>query len=538
MEQLEFDANWAGLEHDVHWHISLGWSLTDAGYIDEARAHYHQALELDANAWPACEALAHCARRRKQPADAVRWAKEAIEKLPNCLSEYLATLWSFVGLWLLDMDDLDGAYDAAMHCSADERVSFRAQSLLLMVHWKRGEFGKIVALAERLHDHEPSNREHNALVRLIYINPAVMGLLGPCYRVCGSPRWMSRAVHDARHVMESSDKVYTKAADVEWSHFLGLFYYTCCGLEDEAVRLFKLFLKTLFQEGPEAQKEFGSDYHDTVNVMSVIYYNAAVRSFNETGKTDSVSAAKLKDVAVAVSTGNGPGYDGFDVFVQDYPAMLWGRWLQEYEKADEATWRKCFRVRMLEHLNKLDDDDPSNDTKGLTQLAMTLLHAGDRTNAGAALAVLLKSLEDGQRRSGPQNESAAISSSQSPSVSTIAVGPEPSTLSEGLQGLRLHLDAAGTVFSCDGCMTDIPEAKVLYFCEICNCVNWCDACFEAFQDPEQRASRGLYECDPKHSFYRAWPIPEEARYRAAQSFENGVVLRKAWLEQLRNEWWE
>ena len=61
---------------------------------------------------------------------------------------------------------------------------------------------------------------------------------------------------------------------------------------------------------------------------------------------------------------------------------------------DTLDWKKCFRSRLLEQMNGLDDDDPTNDTVACKSLAISLFQAGDKRNAASIIATLFKTLED------------------------------------------------------------------------------------------------------------------------------------------------
>jgi hypothetical protein len=84
----------------------------------------------------------------------------------------------------------------------------------------------------------------------------------------------------------------------------------------------------------------------------------------------------------------------FTLYTLGYPSLLYGRWLRKYEHAEPVVWRKCFRARILEQMNGLDDDDQTNDTAACQKLAMSLFQAADRKRAGAIIAVLYKTLEE------------------------------------------------------------------------------------------------------------------------------------------------
>lgn len=102
---------------------------------------------------------------------------------------------------------------------------------------------------------------------------------------------------------------------------------------------------------------------------------------------------KLKQLASTTSVDHEENGDGFALYTYGYPSLLYGRWLRDYAKSPPAVWRKCFRARILEQMNGLSDDDPTNDTAACSELAVSLFQAGDRKNAGLILAVLFGTLK-------------------------------------------------------------------------------------------------------------------------------------------------
>lgn len=105
------------------------------------------------------------------------------------------------------------------------------------------------------------------------------------------------------------------------------------------------------------------------------------------------AVTKLKQLASTTAVDHDGDGDIFALYTPGYPSLLYGRWLRDYEKAPLAVWRKCFRARILELMNGLDDNDPTNDTAACQKLAISLLQAGDRKNAGLILAVIFGTLE-------------------------------------------------------------------------------------------------------------------------------------------------
>lgn len=123
--------------------------------------------------------------------------------------------------------------------------------------------------------------------------------------------------------------------------------------------------------------------------------------------------AKLKQFASATTFIPGSSEDVFALYTSGYPSLLYGRWLREYENAEPDVWRKCFRARILEQMNGLDDDDPTNDTATCSNVAMSLFQAGDEKRAGAIISVLYKTLEEYMAQKRAQREAATAAEAES-----------------------------------------------------------------------------------------------------------------------------
>lgn len=202
---------------------------------------------------------------------------------------------------------------------------------------------------------------------------------------------------------------------------------------------------------------------------------------------------KLKQLASTTSVDPDGDGDIFAFYTPGYPSLLYGRWLRDYEKAPPAVWRKCFRARILELMNGLDDDDPTNDTAACQKLAISLFQAGDRKNAGLILAVLFGTLEEyiagkSQQRDAEQkieekkthalreidaiqNETRTPYANESEVVGdkTTFVGPHNSLvnrhdlLDETGQTSRLTLQLASDAwdYTCDGCGLDAEDTGTM-----------------------------------------------------------------------------
>ncbi|KAI4121206.1 MAG: hypothetical protein LQ338_006497 [Usnochroma carphineum] len=171
-----------------------------------------------------------------------------------------------------------------------------------------------------------------------------------------------------------------------------MFRYQYNDETDGAIRLLEQALKTLANAEPTVREENASARRHYDHMLARLYFDAGV-SARENGTNAWPYTKRLKQLATVTRTVNEDFADFFDFYGPGYASMLWGCWLRTYERAEEDVWKKTFKVRLLDELNMLDDEDPSNDMVGLHSLAITLLHLGDDEAAGAILAVLFMPLK-------------------------------------------------------------------------------------------------------------------------------------------------
>ena len=618
-ERLESLANCANLEHDVHWHIGIGWILMAGHFYEPAITHFRQAIDLDGAAWVAMEGLGRCHGEQDECREAISWQEKAIGALPTGLASVAGYLWPRVAEWADMIDDKDKAYEAAWKGYRSEPYSVMAQFELLRKLNERDDLADVVTLLQDLSKSRRVGEDYNLLARFFASKGDAVWKVGRACRSHGRPKFVLDAIDASLKIIEESD-LTDPVGQLPWRLYLmGFFRLTFYGLEDEAIDLFERFLEKLAQKSEEYQGRWETHRREVVTKLAQLYLDAAVREAKTNAGAKVTNADKLKCLAVAVPVGYSEDFDGFDFYKQDYPAMLWGRWLREHESADQAAWRKCFRARLLEEMNCLDDDDPTNDQTGMETFSVSLLHAGDRRNAGAILAILFRSAEgenvdiksrdpgaaqahgeanavdvsanasipdpepdakpepmaererpiESSRPPGPPivgvNSGTSSLASQEAADTAHEPGPDALSASQQLEesakpdsnrlsaggpefqkmnglenstkGLRLYLDDPPH-YLCDHCDRSTSEVNEMYFCEICyGPFNWCGECLARLRDPKEREAMNHHICNPDHAFYRAWPIPEEALYCAAESFEKGIVVKKAWLEGLRQEWW-
>lgn len=503
--------------------------------------------------------------------DLMNHAVEMMPESAKCLAGYL---YACIVEWRSALGNKELTYEAAYNAFNMSNGNTGAQATYIMVLHSRGESEKIVDLLEWLNS--VIDEGSSWLVCFFVSGEGAFDEIGKACREQGQPVWVLDAMDESLRITDSSDRALMKVWLPLWMAYFRYKFYD--DRESEFIKLAEMFLYRLARATDDVRGscDFETTHQKEItNLLAQIDFDNAVAAWDDgRGEASSnVFADKLKRLAVSVATSLSASYEGFDFFREDYPAMLWGRWLRDYKKGDEKVWRKCFKARLLREMNSLDDDDPTNDTDGLASLARTLFHAGDWKDVAAIMAILYKPLEDAMakqkeqeaeaveegKKPPPLNNLQNISESirqhlqaepqagaQLPSMTTDGeqafVGPAEMALVPPTQpekpgrGISLNITEDGCLFICDDCERDASEVAEMYFCEVCMGVNWCGECLAKLRDPTISPWLNQHLCNRKHATYRVWPIPDDARDLAADYFEGGIQLRREWLERLRGEW--
>jgi tetratricopeptide (TPR) repeat protein len=506
-------------------------------HYDHAIPCLKKAVELDPGAWVAGEALAICYGGLGMPVEAIAWQRKAIDALPKNLSWVAGYLWPRIALWAIEVDDKDTAILAAERGYYAESACQMVFTSLFSVMVKYQDSDTLVAKLEEMEWRGELrnflNNEHD-----------IWDQIGSACKKVGKLQFIIDAMD--RWLELDNDDILLPVR-------VGNFKYAFCDDKSSAIPHWENFLERLSEQSEADQRYHEESRRQVTANLARLHFDLATAEWREKPGARSVNADKLKQLSLAVVSGFDDG--GFDLYRGNYATMLWGRWLRDYMKEPQAKWRSCFRVRLLEEMNSIDDDDPSNDTQGLVSLAVSLFHAGDRENAAAILAVIFRTVEDSIEKSLMQMPDAievdganldakeAENSSTTPTINKATdKAPSPTIIRRltrtSTNGLRLNIEKDAGDYYCDNCEGESGKVEEMYWCEVCIDVHWCGECLAKFRDPELRPTLQFKACNPCHDVYQVWPIPDDARYLATRSFENGVTIRREWLEKLRMDWWE
>lgn len=199
-------------------------------------------------------------------------------------------------------------------------------------------------------------------------------------------------------------------------------------------------------------------------------------------------------------------------------------------KQDEA--QKLLLNDMKSGIDLLSDDDPENDYYGYSMMANVFMHSGDDLNALSAWSLYGPT----ERRKGygvirtEQDEEVKSSSKAQPAEA------ESKTGENGTDHITIY---------CDGrCNKPLTYADSLWFCKVCEDVQFEDECFRKLQE----GTLTRFVCSPDHEWLRvpSWTDEYRAtgngRVRVGGELHDGkrvggeIVDVEKWLDLIREKW--
>ncbi|KAL9008061.1 MAG: hypothetical protein Q9180_009543, partial [Flavoplaca navasiana] len=347
----------------------LAWMYMEAGYDDEAIHHFSAALTLVPDAWLAKKGLARIYGYQKRFSEAIELMEEAHSLLPENLADFGGSLLPRIAEWKKSIGDDQGAHEAALQgYNAVPSSAIAQYTYLRALDEQKDSIGLIKVLSDLQQSSLPGSQV-SYLVRL-FNRYDILDEVGRAYRAQGCPKFVLAEIKQAvDHAGASRDTLTRFWLQGE----VGMFQYQYNDETEDAIRLLEKALKTLANAGPKLQEENVWAQIRYGHHLARLYFDIGV-SARENGTNAWLYAKRLKQLATVTTNANEDYRDFFDFYGPGYASLLWGRWLRTYERAPEDIWKKAFKARILDELNMLDDEDPSNDMAGLHSLAITLLH--------------------------------------------------------------------------------------------------------------------------------------------------------------------
>ncbi|KAI9696731.1 MAG: hypothetical protein M1836_005093 [Candelina mexicana] len=546
-------AEFGNLEKSIRWHNSLATTLRQAGYIDAAIEENFNSLRLNEhNPWATTE-LAWCYLERKEYALAIKWKRKSIDVAPENNIGFASESYLAIALWSRELKDYGGAIAAsreAWHLNRDDLDCMCVHILNL----KRASHPEMLDFVESLAKINNTITSETLLTEmLIGCEQVIIEYIANAARALGKMVFMQSAI-------ETAIAVADRRGDDEGCLELVLKLATFCNKyardKPRATDLWEYIVEVGAKKGSSVSPRFVKQSSDE---LSQVYFAYAV-AVEGWGMYPGIRIRELEALSHL-------RWD-FDTIGTGDPSMMIGLWYRLHDWHQEA--KACFRPRILEMIEILTDDDPSNDRDGYVTLMETLLHAGDKQNAAAAAAMILLDVdkaknarqaklalaeraerldaEQGKRGTAEDEDVNKLSRERSaageplkdhvtdtPRTATDTLGVEVDDKRPTVAELQKIVDDADNLqfCGCDGdCNWDAEDWTAFYFCEICLDTCFCDHCIELVKTDELPFDK----CSSKHTFLQGYPIDKDALEIAATMVDGKYVVRKEWLDMLRKKW--
>ncbi|KAI9729147.1 MAG: hypothetical protein M1834_007054 [Cirrosporium novae-zelandiae] len=421
-ERLHELAEFAPDKCTAFWHLGLATVLTQISsfhneikppLIESALYHTQEAYNLEPNSWEPRYSLARVCGMQRQYSDAIRVMQEALDRMPRDLKSLKSRMLPKMAHWQWELGDRNSALHTAQQAFEMDKTRPSSQIAYIDMLHREGHSAKIIDTPKDLHSIQCMDGAlgNSCLERLFLIGESLSNI----FKIAGQAYQANK--DEAEFIVHAMDIMIKTARPrrYEQSRFwlfenIGVWKYQYDDQVEDCIRLLET-ASTMRNKSKE-----GRYNHTIENLLARLYFDSAVAAWNGTGNLYRYTR-DLKELVNRVEVTEGDSDEPIkqEFYGIGYPTMLHGKWLRAYEKAEETEWRKYFKTRILEDIEKLDDLNPLNDMSSLYSLAITLLLAADERNAAAILGILFKLFEKrgdvgdvGEKRSdGIQYESSA-----------------------------------------------------------------------------------------------------------------------------------
>ena len=475
------------VEKTAYWHANLAYALCSAEYYDEAEKSLDQAIEIDETLWWPKYLMARCFAARDHYHEAVQWASKTSAAIPedHKKSTYATRLRDQTAEWYLRSGNLEQAIQFTYENYKSRPKDVNAIDLYITALHRGGHTEQVFPLLKTLNSTEGIDGEKSLLTILLLDGWHFQELL---------PRAIS-STECGPELKFACDALPSDGKSGEWWQAL------------QAANLrYRYFGQT---EAPiatwESLCEQSEDLYlrtTTSEKLAQIYFDLAVSAKSE-GEDPEPWVLKLKDLSKIEEKPKSDSY----VYRSSWSALILGHWLREFEQVEEKIWRDCFRSKALEALKMLSDDDATNDQQGYYNLAQILFLAGDRENAIASYAVVLKPLE------------------------TLATEQADSPQATDRKKTKIKNYIIG--YSCDGsCKTEPTDYKELHACETCIDTLFCEECIKLVRADDLP----FRKCNSQHAHSQVYPLPKDQQDVVGHLVEGHIEVHKEWVESLKRQW--
>lgn len=374
-ERIRELARFAGFEKTSNWHHALADILRVAGHVDDAIEEFEVAFHMDGHNWWAMWGMGCCYDIKRDFSRSLDWFLKAIKVIPEEEVDWRCCIWSYIGICRKELGDMEGAVEASRQACLASPEDRHAMGRQLGFLGDTARYREILDLAERL-DKQPASAGHGSALTELLLEADVHEPIATAARALGRLDFAIDALQQAYALAEKMNDDNTISNQ---RYFLAKVYYSMADNEDRAVQLWEDVIAN-------STSHIELIKSAALNSLSEVYFDRA-RTAENSEADPAVWVSQLQRLSrIPIQ----PAESEEDEFAREMgnPSLMLGLWYRLHGKQDEA--RACFRASILEGIGYLTDKNPYNDRDGYMSLGQALLKAGDKANAMAAVAILVK----------------------------------------------------------------------------------------------------------------------------------------------------
>ncbi|RHZ57984.1 NACHT and TPR domain protein [Aspergillus thermomutatus] len=489
-------AEWAQIEKTSRWYQRIGVVLRQTGHVEEALEHFRKATAIDSNNWiaKAGMAIAHAGRKEWDTALALDEEVEALlekqlidepdqkKRLTSHLHtalDRMATCYKELGQAEKHYLKIKKALAVNPYCSACTFAILRFQN-------ETGRFEETMSLVKEFADAKVPDKEYNRLTEFLWQMPTVdeevVEYLAFAGQATKNLDLIVRSYRDAARAGRKSSLTVV-AAHLDLS--LARIYSEYTREEDKATKRWERILNTYGSAKEEG--EIGSAKVIASSKLAQLWLCHALDAGVGSPEAEEY-VSRLEQLVARYKT-----EDTSDFWIAARArAISLGVWYRLTGRHDEA--RALLAPSVKRAILILSDDDPENDSAGLTDLQNALLAAGDVKNV-IAIAYALGGYADKDEQENEEDE---------------------------------------YWYTCDGpCRKVSSTMDGISLCSICFNTGFCKDCSELLRT----GAMPFQVCSANHVKDFVYIPPRPQKVEANRVLVEGQVLTyEEWLAQLKKEW--
>ncbi|KAF7179313.1 hypothetical protein CNMCM7691_008246 [Aspergillus felis] len=492
-------AEWAQTEKTSRWYQRIGIVLRQTGNIDEALDYFGKATAVDPNNWTAKAGMAIAHSSRKEWATSLLLDEEVEALLERQLIDqpdekekltaHLHTTLERMATSYKEVGQAEKHYLKIKRALAVNPWCSRCTYTILRFQNETKRFDETIYLVKEFADAQVPDKEYNRLTDFLWQMPTVgdevLEHLAAAGQATGNLDLIVRSYRDAARAARKSSMTVV-AADLDLS--LARLYSEYTREEDKATKRWERILNTYGSAKEEG--EIGSSKVYASSKLAQLWLCHAVDAGVGSPEAEEY-ISRLEQLVARYKTEDTSAF----WIAARARAISLGLWYRLTGRHDEA--RALLAPSVKRAIQILSDDDPENDSAGLTDLQNALLAAGDVKNV-IAISYVLGGFT-GQRAA--ENE-------------------------EG--------EHSECVYTCDGpCRREFPTFEDISLCSICFDTGFCKDCTELLRT----GAMPFQVCRATHTKDFIYIPPQPQKVEANRILVEGRDLTyEEWLAQLKKEW--